>query len=81
MGVEVSGPYALTIGQFLLEHGYTVVEVNPFQVSQFRKVPGKKAKTNRVDVRSLAAFLAVGSHKPLTLGDPLCENLRELTHF
>lgn len=81
VGVEASGPYALTIGNFLLERGYTVVEVNPFQASQFRKAQGKKAKTDRVDARSLAAFLAVGSYKPLTLGDPILENLRELTRF
>jgi len=81
VGVEASGPYALTIGHFLLEHGYTVVELNPFHASQFRKAQGKKAKTDRVDARSLAAFLAVGSYKPLTLGDPLWENLRELTRF
>jgi transposase len=34
-----------------------------------------------VDARSLAAFLAVGSYKPLAQGDPLRENLRELTRF
>jgi len=81
VGVEASGPYALTIGYFLLERGYTVVEVNPFQASQFRKAQGRKAKTDRVDARSLAAFLTVGSYKPLSLGDPLLENLRELTRF
>ncbi len=53
VGVEASGPYALTIGHFLLEHSYTVVELNPFQASQFRKAQGKKAKTDRVDARSL----------------------------
>jgi transposase len=81
VGVEASGPYALTIEHFLLEHGYTVVEINPFQANQFRKAQGKKAKTDRVDARSLAGFLAVGSHKPLTIGDTLLENLRELTRF
>jgi transposase len=81
IGVEASGPYALTIGHFLLERGYTVVEINPFQASQFRKAQGKKAKTDRVDARSLAGFLAVGSYKPLVLGNPLLENLRELTRF
>jgi transposase len=34
-----------------------------------------------VDARSLAAFLGVGSFKPLSLTDPLLENLRELTRF
>jgi transposase len=56
VGVEASGPYALTIGHFLLDYGYTIVELNPFQASQFRKAQGKKAKTDRIDARSLAAF-------------------------
>jgi transposase len=81
VGVEASGPYALTIGHLLLEYGYMVVELNPFQASQFRKAQGKKAKTDRVDARSMADFLAVGSYKPLALGDPPRENLRELTRF
>jgi transposase len=81
VGVEASGPYALTISYFLLEGGYQVVELNPYQASQFRQAQGKKAKTDRVDARSLAAFLGVGSYKPLSLADPLLENLRELTRF
>lgn len=81
VGVEASGPYALTISNFLMERGYSTVEVNPFQASEFRKAQGKKAKTDRVDARSLAAFLAVGSYKPLSLSNPLLENLRELTRF
>jgi transposase len=81
VGVEASGPYALTISYFLLEGGYQVVELNPYQASQFRQAQGKKAKTDRVDARSLAAFLGVGSYKPLNLADPLLENLRELTRF
>src|SRR5918996_1159778 len=81
VGVEASGPYALTISYFLLEGCYQVVELNPGQASQFRKAQGKKAKTDRVDARSLAAFLGVGSYKPLSLTDPVLENLRELTRF
>ncbi len=81
IGVEASGPYALTICSFLVEQGYSLVEINPYQANQFRKAQGKKAKTDRIDARSLAAFLAVGSHKPLSLDNPLLENLRELTRF
>ena len=44
VGVEASGPYALTISYFLLEGGYQVVELNPYQASQFRKAQGQKAK-------------------------------------
>jgi len=81
LGVEASGPYALTIEHFLLEHGYSVAEVNPFHASQFRQAQGKKAKTDRVDARSLAAFLELGSYKLLQKRDSLWENLRELTRF
>lgn len=81
VGVEASGPYALTIAHFLVKQGYLTVEINPFQASEFRRAQGKKAKTDRVDARSLAAFLAVGSYKPLSLSNPLLENLRELTRF
>ncbi|MFC1936014.1 IS110 family transposase [Chloroflexota bacterium] len=81
VGVEASGPYAETLSVFLLERGYAVVQVNPFQAKQFRRAQGKKAKTDRVDARSLAAFLGMGTHKLLSLGDPLLENLRELTRF
>ena len=44
VGVEASGPYALTIAYFLQKKGYAVVELNPFRASQFRKAQGKKAK-------------------------------------
>ncbi|MBI2831756.1 MAG: IS110 family transposase [Chloroflexi bacterium] len=81
VGVEASGPYATTICNFLAERGYSLVEINPFQANEFRKSQGKKAKTDRIDARSLAAFLAVGSHKPLSFSNPLLENLRELTRF
>jgi transposase len=81
VGVEASGPYALTIIHFLVERGYTTVEVNPFQAAEFRKAQGKKAKTDRIDARSLAAFLAVGSFKEIGAANPLIENLRELTRF
>lgn len=81
IGVEASGPYALTIVHFLVRCGYKTAEINPFQANQFRKSQGKKAKTDRIDARSLAGFLAVGSYKPITTDNPLIENLRELTRF
>jgi len=81
IGVEASGPYNLTFSYFLLEQGYTVVELNPYKASQFRKAQGTKAKTDRIDARSLADFLAIGSYQPLGADNPALENLRELTRF
>ena len=58
IGVEACGPYGVTLSYFLLSLGYKVVEINPFRASQFRKAEGKKAKTDRIDARSLALLIA-----------------------
>ena len=44
VGVEASGPYAATIVHFLLEHGYTTVEINPFQAASFESLRGRKLR-------------------------------------
>jgi transposase len=81
IGVEACGPYSATLSYFLLSLGYGLVEVNPFRAAQFRKAQGKKAKTDSIDARSLAAILSLDNHKPLSIPDPILDNLRELTRF
>jgi transposase len=81
IGVEACGPYGVTLSYFLLSSGYRLVEVNPFRAGQFRKAQGKKAKTDTIDARSLAAILSLDNHKPLSIPDPILDNLRELTRF
>lgn len=58
-----------------------MVEINPFRASQFRKAEGKKAKTDRIDARSLATILSLDNHKPLSIPSPVLDNLKELTRF
>jgi len=81
IGVEACGPYGATFSYFLLSLGYKLVEINPFRAGQFRKAQGKKAKTDWIDARSLAAILSLDSHKPLSIPDPILDNLKELTRF
>ena len=81
IGIEATGSYGVTLAYFLLSWSYRVVEINPYRANQFRKAQGKKAKTDRIDARSLAALLSLGDHKPLTIPDPVIDNLRELTRF
>lgn len=81
IGIEATGSYGVTLAYFLLSQGYSVVEINPYRANQFRKAQGKKAKTDRIDARSLAALLSLENHKPLSLPDPVLDNLRELTRF
>lgn len=81
IGIEATGNYGVTLAYFLLSHGYNVMEINPYRASQFRKAEGKKAKTDCIDARSLAALLSLENHKPLSIPDPVLDNLRELTRF
>lgn len=81
IGIEATGSYGVTLAYFLVSHGYTVVEINPYRANQFRKAQGKKAKTDRIDGRSLAAMLSLENHKPLSLPNAIIDNLRELTRF
>ena len=80
IGVE-SCPYGLNVSYFLMAAGFNLVEVNTFRAGQFRKAQGKKAKTDRIDARCVAAILSLGDHKPLRIPDPISDNLRELTRF
>jgi len=81
IGIEASGNCGATLAYFLLSHGYTVLELNPYRANQFRKAEGKKAKTDRVDARSLAGLLSLENHKPLSIPDPITDNLKEFTRF
>ena len=80
IGVEACS-YALNLSYFLMAVGYNLVEVNPFRAGQFRKAQGRKAKTDKIDARTIAAILALGDHKPLSIPSPVLDNLKELTRF
>ena len=81
IGVEATGPYGVTVSWFLLSLGYSVVELNPHQAAQFRRAQGRKAKTDRLDARSLATMLSLAHHKRLLEPDPIRDELRELTRW
>ena len=81
IGIEATGNYGITLAYFLLSRGYQLVEINPYRANQFRKAQGKKAKTDRIDARSLAALISLGDHKSLNIPAPMIDNLRELTRF
>lgn len=81
IGIEATGSYGATLAYFLLSHSYKVVEINPYRANQFRKAQGKKAKTDCIDARSLSALLSLENHKPLSIPDPVLDNLREFTRF
>src|SRR5215210_7964634 len=64
VGLEATGHDHLTLAEFLTDRGYAVVLLNPGQATQFRRSEGRRAKTDRIDARSLARFLAVTAPDP-----------------
>jgi transposase len=76
-----SCPYGLNVSYFFMSAGFNLVEVNTFRAGQFRKAQGKKAKTDKIDARCVAAILSLGDHKPLHIPEPVLDNLKELTRF
>ena len=81
VGVEATGHYHLTLLEFLTGLGYDVVVINPYQAAQFRRSQGKKAKTDRLDARALARFVAVSAVRPTPPPDAALARLRELTRL
>lgn len=80
IGIEACS-YGLNLSYFLMGVEFKLVEVNPFRASQFRKAQGRKAKTDRIDARSIAAVLSLSNHKHLSIPDPILDNMRDLTRF
>jgi len=64
IGIEACS-YGLNLSYFLMGAGFNLVEANPFRAGQFRKAQGRKAKTDRIDARSIAAILSLGNHTSL----------------
>lgn len=81
IGLEATGHYHLTLVEFLVEHGYRVVLINPYQAAQFRRSQGGQAKTDRIDARALARFLAVSAATATPRPSETLAGLRELTRF
>src|SRR5919108_5806113 len=42
VGIEATGHYHVTLTEFLLEQGYAVALINPYQAAQFRRSQGGK---------------------------------------
>jgi transposase len=81
VGLEATGHYHLILVEFLAEHGYGVVLINPYQVVQVRRSQGGKAKTDRIDPRALARFVAVSGPPATPRLDETLAGRRELTRF
>jgi transposase len=59
IGLEASGGYERGAMRALLAAGLPACQVNPFKLRQFAKASGILAKSDRLDARVIASFIAV----------------------
>jgi len=81
IGLEATGHYWLALYDDLTRHGYSVIMLNPLQVSAYRRSGIRKRKTDAIDAWWIADFIRVSREQP-TLNAPEKQlQLRELTRF
>jgi transposase len=77
IGLEASGGHERGIMRALLAAGMPVRRINPFRLRQFANASGVLAKTDRLDARMLAAFVAIIPTRAVERPAPVVERLAE----
>ncbi|MEO8685327.1 MAG: IS110 family transposase [Devosia sp.] len=78
IGLEATGGYERLAAATLAEAGLPVVVINPAQVRHYAKAVGKRAKTDSLDARMIALFIAATEPEPRALVDEQTAVLAEL---
>lgn len=78
IGLEATGGYEKLAAASLAEAGLPVVVVNPAQVRSFAKAVGARAKTDGIDARTIALFIAATQPELRALPDAQSVVLAEL---
>ena len=75
IGIEASGGYERGVMRALLAAGMSVRQVNPFKLRQFAKASGVLAKSDPLDARMIASFVAIMPTRPVQRSAPAVEQL------
>jgi len=78
IGMEATGGYEKLAAATLAEAGLPVVVINPAQVRHYAKAVGARAKTDSIDARMIALFVAATEPEPQVLADEQSRLLAEL---
>jgi transposase len=78
IGIESSGGYERGVTRALLAAGFSVRQVNPFKLRQFAKASGVLAKSDPLDARMIASFVAIMPTRPAQRQAPAVERLAEM---
>lgn len=80
-GLEATGHYWLSLYSFLVDKGYRVHVINPYQSSAWRKIYLSTTKTDKEDAFLIADILRFGSFSETKLSEEHIISLRNLTRF
>jgi len=78
IGIEASGGYERGVMRALLAAGISVRQVNPFKLRQFARASGVLAKSDPLDARMIASFVAIMPTRPAQRPAPAAERLTEM---
>lgn len=78
IGMEATGGYEKLAAATLVEAGLAVVVLNPAQVRHYAKAVGTRVKTDSIDARIIALFVAATEPEPRALVDQETAMLAEL---
>jgi len=78
IGVEATGGYERGIMRALLGAGMSVRQINPFRLRQFANASGVLAKSDPIDARMIASFVAVMPTRPAQRQARALERLAEV---
>jgi transposase len=78
IGVEATGGYERGVTRALLAAGLSVRQINPFRLRQFANASGVLAKSDPIDARMIASFVAVLPTRPAQRQPPAIERLVEV---
>lgn len=78
IGMEATGGYEKLAAATLAAAGMAVVVLNPAQVRHYARAMGSRAKTDSIDARMIALFVAASQPEPQALADEQSAMLAEL---
>lgn len=82
LGLEPTGHYWFCLAEWLLSHGITVVQVNPYAVKQSKEIEdNSQAKNDRKDPKTIACLVKDGNYGIPYIPDGVYAEIRRLSTF
>ena len=82
IGFESTGHYSVNLKHFLIEHGYSFMEVNPVLIKRFSESTTiRKTKTDKIDAITISKYLATVDYNPTSTKYYHIYHLKSLTRM